>query len=213
VYFSITGTPDGGRNELSLKNTFSVLVDRITTGKTKSPPEQTAVRPTALPPTIVQSAPAQPVPAHPAQELSLTRLRSLLNKAKAFPLLKPHHPDVVADADVIPCDDHSSVTDFSDYEILLEEAYRFNHDDTLVFRATLKNKTAQSIAYRPSSFTLRAGNRTYPQSVSDAPGVIPPNGESTVYFAVTGTPDGGPIGLSNPCTVMIERDSSSTVAP
>jgi hypothetical protein len=28
VYFAITGTPDGGRNELSLKNEFSVLVTR-----------------------------------------------------------------------------------------------------------------------------------------------------------------------------------------
>ena len=29
VYFAITGTPDGGRNELSLKNEFSVLVGRL----------------------------------------------------------------------------------------------------------------------------------------------------------------------------------------
>ena len=28
--FAVTGTPDGGRNELSLKNEFTVLVSRLT---------------------------------------------------------------------------------------------------------------------------------------------------------------------------------------
>ena len=43
VYFSVTGTPDGGRNELSLKNAFTVLVNRL------SPPP---------PDTIVTNAPS-----------------------------------------------------------------------------------------------------------------------------------------------------------
>ena len=38
---------------------------------------------------------------------------------------------------------------------------------------------------------MRVGNRLYYQSISDAPGVLPPCAASTVYFAITGTPDGG----------------------
>jgi hypothetical protein len=29
VYFAVTGTPDGGHNNLSLKNAFTVLVTRL----------------------------------------------------------------------------------------------------------------------------------------------------------------------------------------
>ena len=47
------------------------------------------------------------------------------------------------------------------------------------------------LIYQPDSFALRAGNRLYPQSISDADGTVPPKGRSIVYFAITGTPDGG----------------------
>src|SRR5438445_3320290 len=133
--------------------------------------------------------PAQPGAAAP--ELTPAKLLALLDKAKTFPLLKQQHPEAVSDVEFVTYSGKSSVSDFNDYEIRLEEAYRFNAEDTLVFRTVLKNKTAEPIHYRPGSFSLRAGNRLYPQSVSDASGVIPPNSESIVYFAITGTPDGG----------------------
>ena len=44
---------------------------------------------------------------------------------------------------------------------------------------------------RPMDFSLRVGERTYPQSISDASGVVPPHAEAPAYFAVTGTPNGG----------------------
>ena len=61
--------------------------------------------------------------------------------------------------------------------------------------------------YQPDSFTVRAGNRLYPQSISDADGTVPPRGRSIVYFAVTGTPDGGRnnLSLKNDFTVLIRR--------
>src|SRR5439155_21129223 len=104
--------PDGGRNELSLKNAFSVLVERITAERPET--RQSAVR---------------PVP-----DFSPARLRSLLNKAKAFAMLKRHYPEVVADVDVVSYADHPLVTDFDDYEVRLEEAYHFNREDTLALR-------------------------------------------------------------------------------
>lgn len=144
-------------------------------------------------------------------ELSPTKLLSLLDKAKTYPLLKKQHPEVLAEVDVVTYTENPSVTDFDDYEIRLEEVYRFNREDTLVFRATLKNKTQKPIGYRPGSFSVRAGNRIYPQSVSDAPGVLPPSGESTVYFAVTGTPDGGrnELSLKNSFSAFLERVETS----
>jgi hypothetical protein len=155
---------------------------------------------------------AKPVSLTPQSTPALTptRLLSLLDKAKAFPLLKKQQPDAVSEVDFMAYPERGSVSDYNEYEIRLEEAFRFNAEDTLVFRALLRNKTAQAITYRPGSFALRVGNRLYHQSVSDAPGVIPANGESTVYFAITGTPDGGrnELSLKNSFSVVIVRFST-----
>ena len=127
----------------------------------------------------------------PAPQLTPTRLLALLDKAKAFPILKQQQPDAVAGAEAKTFGDQPLVTDFDDYEIRIEEVFRFNPEDTLVFHVTLRNKSEHPIRYLPESFCVRVGNRLYYQSISDAPGLLPPRAASTVYFAITGTPDGG----------------------
>ncbi len=127
----------------------------------------------------------------PAPLVTPTRLLALLDKAKAFPLLKKQQPEAVAGAEARTFGDQPQVTDFNDYEIRIEEVFRFNAEDTLVFHVTLRNKSGNEIRYLPESFCVRVGNRLYYQSISDAPGVLPVNSASTVYFAITGTPDGG----------------------
>src|SRR5438552_12652004 len=135
-------------------------------------------------------APPQPAVA-PAPEVGPTRLLALLDKAKAFPLLKQQHPESVADVGFTTYDAKPLVSDFNDYEIRIEEAFRFNPEDTLVFRVVVTNRTDAPLRYWPDGFAIRAGNRLYHQSISDASGTVPPLGSSIVYFAVTGTPDGG----------------------
>ena len=143
----------------------------------------------------------------PAPLVTPTQLLALLDKAKAFPLLKKQHPDAVADAQARTFGDKPEVTDFDDYEIRIEEVFRFNPEDTLVFHITLRNKSDREIRYLPQSFCVRTGNRLYYQSISDAPGVLPANSASTVYFAITGTPDGGrnDLSLKNDFSVLVSR--------
>ena len=143
----------------------------------------------------------------PAPLLTPTQLLALLDRSKAFPLLKKQHPDAVAGAEAKTFGEKPQVTDFNDYEIRIEEVFRFNTEDTLVFHLTLKNKSDQEIRYLPESFCVRVGNRLYYQSISDAPGVLPPQSASTVYFAITGTPDGGrnELSLKNEFTVLVTR--------
>lgn len=143
----------------------------------------------------------------PAPLVAPTRLLALLDKAKAFPLLKKQQPEAVAGAEARTFGDKPQVTDFNDYEIRVEEVFRFNPEDTLVFHVTLRNKSDQEIRYFPESFCVRVGNRLYYQSISDAPGVLPSNAASTVYFALTGTPDGGrnELSLKNDFTVLVTR--------
>lgn len=151
----------------------------------------------------------------PAPEVSPTRLLSLLDKAKAFPLLRQQHPESVAQVDFTTYDGKPLISDFNDYEIRIEEAFRFNAEDSLVFRVTVTNKTELPLRYRPDSFAIRTGNRLYHQSISDASGGVPPKGQSIVYFAVTGTPDGGrnELSLKNEFTVLLTRLSFPSPPP
>ena len=150
-----------------------------------------------------------------APEVGPLTLLSLLDKAKAFPLLKEQQPESVADVDFTTYDGQPLVSDFNDYAIEIEQAFRFNTDDTLVFRLAITNRSASPLIYQPDSFALRAGNRLYPQSISDADGLVPARGQSIVYFAVTGTPDGGRNNLSlrNAFTVLVTRLSPTPPPP
>ena len=151
----------------------------------------------------------------PAPQVTPTRLLALLDKAKAFPLLKQQQPDAVAGAEARTFGDTPQISDFNDYEIRIEEVFRFNSEDTLVFHVTLRNKSGREIRYLPESFCVRVGNRLYYQSISDAPGVLPANSACTSYFAITGTPDGGrnELSLKNEFTVLVSRLALSAPSP
>lgn len=142
----------------------------------------------------------------PAPRVTLSRLLALLDKAKSYPLLKTHHPEAVALVEYRNYAEEPRFVDNATYVIQIEEAFRFNSEDTLVFRVLLKNKTDHELRFAPNGFLLRVGDRTYPQSISDASGVIPPKGELPTYFAVTGTPNGGrnDISLKNDFFVILE---------
>jgi hypothetical protein len=151
----------------------------------------------------------------PAPVVTPTRLLALLDKAKAFPLLKKQQPEAVANAEARTFGDRPQITDFNDYEIRIEEVFRFNPEDTVVFHVVLRSKSNQEIRYLPESFALRVGNRLYYQSISDAPGVLPANAASTVYFAITGTPDGGrnELSLKNEFSVLVTRVNPQPALP
>ncbi len=142
-----------------------------------------------------------------APEVSPLKLLALLDKAKAFPLLKSQQPESVADVGFTTYDGKPLVSDFNDYEIQIEQAFRFNAEDTLVFRVTITNKNDAPLIYRPDSFALRAGNRLYTQSISDSDGRVASKSRNIVYFAITGTPDGGrnELSLKNNFTVLVNR--------
>ena len=135
------------------------------------------------------------------------RLLALLDKAKAYPLLKEYHANTVAQVEYANFTKNPRVMDYKDYEVRLDEVFRFNPEDTLIFRVLLRNKTDQPIQYRPDGFSLRVGDRTYSQSISDASGTIPPKNETPAYFAVTGTPNGGrnDLALKNDFNILLDR--------
>jgi hypothetical protein len=166
---------------------------------------------------LVMAAPPSPEAegASRAPETGPLTLLALLDKAKAFPLLKAQQPETVADVGFTTYDGKPLVSDFNDYQIQIEQAFRFNAADTLVLRVVITNETDTPLVYQPDSFALRAGNRLYPQSISDSDGQVAPKGRSIVYFAVTGTPDGGrnELSLKNQFTVLVKRLSPPPPPP
>ena len=142
----------------------------------------------------------------PPAPVTPSRLLALLDKAKAYPLLLAYHPETVAQVEYRSYEKEQRIVDCKDYTIQIMEVFRFDPEDTLIFRVVLKNKTDKELRFAPNGFSLRVGERTYPQSISDASGVIPPSGEVPAYFAVTGTPNGGDndISLKNDFYVILE---------
>ena len=144
-------------------------------------------------------------------------LVGLLDKAKAYPLLKQHHPDSVAHVDYVNYSEKPRIMDYGEFEVRIEEVFRFDPQDTLVFRLSLRNKTNSEILYKPQQFAVRVGERVYFQSISDASGIMPPNADSPAYFAITGTPTGGrnDISIKNDFVVLLTRldgDMTESVA-
>jgi hypothetical protein len=45
TYFAVTGTPNGGRNDLSLKNDFTVLLDHVEPNTPPPEPAQPELKP------------------------------------------------------------------------------------------------------------------------------------------------------------------------
>jgi len=105
-----------------------------------------------------------------------------------------------------------SVTDCGDYEVRVNEALRFDREDTLVFRLTLQNKTLQAIEFAPERLRLKIGMQTLFPSVTQLGGFIPANGTSDGYVAFTGTGDGerNDLSLKNEFTFVLERTPATT---
>jgi hypothetical protein len=103
-----------------------------------------------------------------------------------------------------------SVTDCGDYEVRVNEAFRFDLEDTLVFRLTLQNKTLKQIEFAPERVRLKVGNHTLFPSVTQLGGFIPANGTSDGYVAFTGTADGerNDLSLRNEFTFVLERTTA-----
>jgi len=133
-------------------------------------------------------------------------LLGLLDKAKAYPVLKANQSEALGQVEYLKYD-KPRIMDYNDFEIRLEEVFRFNEEDTLVFRLVLRNKTDREIDYYPQEFSVRIGEQVYWQSISDASGVMPTKADSIAYVAITGTPAGGrnDLSIKNDFTILVNR--------
>lgn len=132
------------------------------------------------------------------------RLMGLMDKAKAYPLLAKDAPDALAG--VL----HSTPALTSYYEgfnIRIRDVWRFEQDDTLIFRLELENTSDHPVRYNPQDLAVRLEDRIYTQSLVDASGVMPPKSITPAFFALTGNGQGGRNNLApdNKWNVLVVR--------
>ena len=137
------------------------------------------------------------------------RLLSLMDKAKAYPLFEKNYPDALAGVlHAAP-----NATNYYDkFKLLIRDVWRFEQEDTLVFRIELENSSDSTIYYKPQDLAVRLEDRIYTQSIADASGVMPPKSTTPAFFAVTGNGQGGRNNLApdNKWNVLVVRDRRST---
>ncbi len=132
-------------------------------------------------------AAAQPVVTQ-TPKVTPDRLVSLLDLSKRYHVMKNLHPESLTGTEHA---DFRNVYHCGDYDIFLDEAIRFDAEDTIIFKLRLKNLSEKEILYDKHSFSAAAGSGIYYMSVSDATGIMTPQSETYAWFGITSTAHGG----------------------
>jgi hypothetical protein len=140
----------------------------------------------------------------PARPLIPERLLSLMDKAKAYPLFEKNYPDALEGVlHAAP----NTTNYYDNFKLLIRDVWRFEEEDTLVFRIELENPSDSTIYYKPQDLAVRLENQIYTQSIADASGIMPPKSTTPAFFAITGNSQGGRNNLApdNKWNVLIVR--------
>ncbi len=131
-------------------------------------------------------------------------LLSLLDRAKSFALIQTQYPEAVQQIERVS---PGTVSLYKDFRVTIDEVFRFDPEDTLVFRLKLESTGDAEVIYQPQRLAVRVGQEVYYASIVDASGIVPAKGSTTAFFAVTGTPRGGRANLSvkNAFNVVVPR--------
>ena len=135
---------------------------------------------------------------HTPRPLTPPRLIGLLDKAKAFSLLKTQQSDAVASVEHRDLRDKPQISDCGDYEVRLMEAFRFPDDDTIVFQLTIANRTDKQIEHTPEKLEVHIGDRIVNPSVSELTSSIAAHETTSGYIAISG-------GLEGPQQCLVEK--------
>ena len=140
----------------------------------------------------------------PQRRLSPDNLLSLLDQAKCFALVAQQYPEAVRQIEYLA---PGNVCFYRDFQVTVEEVFRFDPEDTLVFRVRIENRSDTDLHYLPQRLAVRVGLNIYYPAIVDASGVVPAKAATTAYFAITGTPTGGRANLSvkNTFSIVVSR--------
>lgn len=141
-------------------------------------------------------------------------LLGLLDRAKSFGLVQTQYPEAVQQ---IERTTPGTVSLYGDFKVTIEEVFRFDPEDTLVFRVRIESTGDKEVIYQPQRLAVRVGQDVYYASIADASGIVPPKATTAAFFAITGTPRGGRANISpkNAFSVIVprvDRDAKVVIA-
>lgn len=135
--------------------------------------------------------------------LAPARLLGLIDKCKAYAVLRTSDPSTVED--LRKGTGPYELSDSKDYVITPLEVYRKGEWDALVFKVAITNQTTRELYYDPESFVARVGGEAYTQAIGDAGGQVAPGMSAIAWFAVIGDQAGGSNNLDpdNPWQITV----------
>ncbi|WP_269541667.1 hypothetical protein [Cerasicoccus fimbriatus] len=133
-------------------------------------------------------------------------LVDLLDRAKSYHLISEAYPNML-DEEIQHIAPQNLTTEYRDFNVRIDDIYRFNQYDTLVFKISLRNESEEAVFYTPQMIAVRIGQNLYFPSITDASGIIPPQSDSIAYIAITGKPNGERADLSirNPFQIIVSQ--------
>ena len=143
--------------------------------------------------TITPAATAASVRPVRTVRITARRLYDLLQDAKTYFAVKEQHPDLDRPIQVAA---PGKVLEYPGYRIVIDQVFRFDRDDTLVFRAVFLNDTDAALYYQPAEIGLRVGQNLYWPSFAQVPRVIPPREPARLTWEVS--PDVASLEITNP---------------
>ena len=90
--------------------------------------------------------------------ITARRLYDILQDAKTYFVVKEQHPELERTIQVAA---PGKVLEYPGYRIVIDQVFRFDRDDTLVFRVIFLNDTEAPLYYRPGEIALRVGRNLY----------------------------------------------------
>ena len=185
-YFTISALKQNARGSLNVvynRKTYVIkLINSWEDSKKRNFPVNSSV--TFVPPGAQEIGPSAA-----KKKVTPALLISLIEVAKCYDLFALYHPEKLRSA--IRVKPKDLISEYEKFDVLIDEVYRFDTEDTVVFRLLLKSKVNEQLVYEPETLSARLGDKIYYASMADASGIIPPKGVMPAYFSITGTPTGG----------------------
>jgi len=88
---------------------------------------------------------------------------------------------------------------------VIEEVFRFDEEDALVFRVRLENRGTEPRRYAPARLGVQVADVTFPVALTDAPGAVPAGRSTQITLVIVGSPDGGSghLSLKNVFSIVV----------
>jgi hypothetical protein len=115
-----------------------------------------------------------------APRVAVTRLVELLDEARVYDVISGAFPGYQKNISV---QEKGYRVPYPLFDVLVDQAWRFEEEDTIVLRCVFINKSPRTLHYRPDVVAVKVGERTFYCSIADATGEIPAVPDAAVLEA------------------------------